>query len=106
MKDPSECTPLYWSTPWLNAIAIGLRLGLPAWIFGLVSTDNFYALFSVWTHIPANAWEPILEPRTVLNDYTQADVTLVFEDPVDQHGHRVLWTEQYFVIDVVTNAMI
>jgi len=100
-KDPSECTPVYWTSPFLDAIAQGL--GLPFWIFGLVLNEQFYDLYAVWTSVPTDPWEPILTPRTLLNDYSNADLVKAFEDAWDAHTHVVNWVDIYYVIDVKDN---
>merc|ERR1719161_755744 len=95
------CAPVFWTSPFLDFVAQGP--GLPSWIFGLADPASYYTVYNTWTHVPEDPWEPILTPRTVLNDYTNADVVKCHEDPMDAHGHRQYLTDIYYVVDVATN---
>jgi hypothetical protein len=104
MKDPADCTPVAGDSVFLNTVAMGL--GLPSWIFGLVLNDEFYEIYNAWADVPEDPWEPILTPRGVANDYTNADLVKSFEDAFDAHGHVQCWVDLYYVLEVQTNALI
>jgi hypothetical protein len=100
------CVPKFWTSPLLNLIAEGMGVGLTSWIFGLADPDNFYALYGTWTYVPEDPWEPILTPRTVLQDYNNADLCKSFEDAFDAHKHSFYWVDIYYVLDVMDNFLI